>query len=122
MDTSEVINSLQSELLKAEHVLDTEYSFDLAEPNYRQCLLLIERSPGLQVEFEKLLIDMYSSKKISDEPLAYLMHVLRWSKIRSWLELELANNSTAIATGSAHEKVLAAYREDWPNREFYKFA
>ena len=114
MGTSQVIDRLQRELLMAEHVLDTEYSFDLAEPHYRQCLVLIQGALDCKNDFEQL--------RISNEPLAYLMHVLRWSKIQRWLESELANDPAAIATGAAHEKVLAAYQDDWPNKEFYKFS
>jgi len=49
------------------------------------------------------------------------MHVLRWSRIRNWLEEQLANDPSAIATGTSHEKVIAAYSDDWQNKEFYKF-
>ena len=121
MGTSEMINRLRQKLLQAEHVLDTEYSFDRAEPHYRESLALIDSATENKEEFAHLLMDMYSSKSISDEPLAYLMHVLRWSNIRSWLEEQLAKDPTAIATGVSHEKVLAAYQDDWANREFYKF-
>ena len=117
-----MILRLKNELLAAEHVLDTKYSFDLAEPHYRQCLDIIRCAPALQDEFEEILIDLYSRKQISHEPLAYLMHVLRWPRIRNWLENELMKDPSAIATGADHAKIIAAYNEDWQNKEFYKFA
>ncbi len=121
MGKNELINDLQAELAEAERVLDTQYSFELAEPHYRKCLSLIERAPAYQSDFEKLLLDMYFEKTIGDEPLAYLMYVLRWPNIRTSLESKLAEDPKAIATGQAHEKVLSAYDDEWANKEFYKF-
>ncbi len=118
---NKLINDLHAELIEAEHVLDTQYSFELAEPHYQKCLSLIKNAPACQSDFENLLLNMYFEKLISDEPLAYLMHVLRWSNIRKVLESKLAGDTTAIATGRRHEKVLAAYEDDWANKEFYKF-
>ena len=122
MGKNELISDLHAELVQAEHVLNTQYSFELAEPHYRKCLSLIEHAPAYQSDFEKLLLDMYFEKMISDEPLAYLMHVLRWPNIQTSLESKLANDTAAIATGRAHEKVLSAYDDEWANREFYKFS
>jgi len=116
-----VIEQIEAELLQAERVLDTEYSFELAEPHYRNCLALIASAPSRQEEMENLMIRMYSERTISDEPVAYLMHVLKWPKVRSWVERKLAEDTAAIATGAAHENILMAYSEEWKNKEFYKF-
>lgn len=121
MGKNELIIAFQAELAEAERVLDTQYSFELAEPHYRKCLSLIEHAPAYQSDLEKLLLDMYLEKTIGDEPLAYLMYVLRWPNIRTSLESKLANDPKAIATGQAHEKVLSAYDDEWANKEFYKF-
>jgi hypothetical protein len=121
MGKKELISDLYEQLVQAEHVLDTQYSFELAEPHYRKCLSIIEHAPAYQKEFEDLLLKMYFEKVISDEPLAYLMHVLRWPNVRKDLELKITHDPTAIATGRSHEKILSAYHDEWANRDFYKF-
>lgn len=120
MGDHEMIESVRAELLRAEHVLSTEFSFDLAESNYVRCLEVIRSAPDAQPQFEILLTDLFQSKQISDEPLAYLMHQLRWSGVRDWLQEQLRSMPDAIATGTSFEKVLDAYSDDWENREFYK--
>lgn len=112
---------LELELLAAENVLNTEYSFELAEPNYRACLSLIDSDPSRREEVVGLLTRMYTEKAISDEPLAYLMHVLKWPEIKAWAESELANDPAAIATGAGYENILSAYSESWENKDFYVF-
>lgn len=120
MDERGMINKVETELLQAEHLLCTEYSFELAEPNYVRCLEILRSAPEVQRRFEELLIAMFKAKKISEEPLAYLMHQLRWAGVRKWLEDELRSMPNPIATGDPFEKVLAAYDDNWENREFYK--
>jgi hypothetical protein len=122
MVKNELISDLHAALVKAEYLLDTQYSFELAEPQYRKCLSLIQQAPAYQDDFEQLLLDMYFEKQISDEPLAYLMYVLRWPKIQSRLESTLVNDPEASVTGRAHDKVLSAYSDEWDNKEFYKFS
>ena len=122
MGENELVNAFQVELVQAENVLDTQFSFETAEPHYRKCLSIIDQAPEYQGEFEMLLLKMYFKQMISDEPLAYLMHVLRWENIKRTLEFELFNDPAAIATGRGHEKVLAAYDDEWLNKDFYKFS
>lgn len=110
------------ELLNAEHVLDTGFSFDLAEPFYRRCLSLIEAAPNDQQEIERLVIEMFRTKQVSSEPLAYLMHVLRWEGVRDALEADLRNQVAPLATGVEERKILAAFEPDWENRLFYRFS
>lgn len=120
MGESELIAKITEELLGAQKILETEYSFDLAEPNYVRCLQLIKKSPDQQPIIEAVLIDLFDKKKIGDEPLAYLMHYLRWPGVRDWVESRLRETTNAIAFGASYEKILNAYEEDWENLEFYK--
>jgi hypothetical protein len=82
-------SELCNELLQAEHILNTNFSFELAEPNYRRCLKIIEDSPQEKIVYEQLLIDLFLTQKISSEPVAYLMHILRWQKVRDAIEADL---------------------------------
>lgn len=120
MGSSKIIDEFKSELLAAELILNTDYSFELAEPNYLRCLDIIRNSPKMQSEFALALIALYEEKSISDEPIAYLMHVLRWPEVASWVERKLRDDPDAVATGSSLEKVLTAYGDNWENREFYE--
>ncbi|MEJ5128875.1 hypothetical protein WH367_22745 [Comamonas sp. MYb21] len=115
-------SQVREELLKAEHVLDTGFSFDMAEPFYRRCLGLIEAAPNDQQEIERLVIEMFRTKQVSSEPLAYLMHVLRWEGVRDALEADLQNQVAPLATGVEQTKILAAFEPDWENRLFYRFS
>ena len=120
--TAEAMDAqMEAELLAAEQVLDIEFSFDLAEPNYLVCLELIRAYPSGQSEIANLLVGMYAEKRISDEPLAYLMHVLKWPEVKLWVERQLASDPAAIATGAGHENIISAYSADWGNRDFYTF-
>lgn len=121
MDSDRLIQNFEQELLAAEHVLCTEYSFELAEPYYRRCLADIRKAPHLQLQFERVMLDLFEAKRVSDEPLAYLMHKLRWTGVRDQMEKWLREMPHAIATGAPYEKVLAAYGEDWENKAFYRF-
>jgi hypothetical protein len=114
-----IIAALKSEILAAEEVLNTQYSFELAEPNYNRCLEIIKSAPELQPEFSELLISLLESEAVSDEPVAYLMRVLRWEEVRAWAKNELALMSDVMITGVVHLRVLEAYEADWENEEFY---
>ena len=120
MDSDRSMMELERELLQAEHVLNTEYSFDLAEPNYLRCLQVIQEAPELQPQVEALLIELFETRRVSDEPIAYLMHKLRWPGVQAWMERKLKELPHSIAGGVSYEKVLAAYSDSWENREFYK--
>lgn len=121
MDASEkmIVNDFCNELLAAEYILNTEYSFELAEPSYLKCLGIIEAYPSLQVYFEKSLIDLFLSQKVSDEPVAYLMHKLRWPTMKKWVENELKRIENPMACGASLDKILDAYSDNWGNRIFY---
>jgi len=116
----EPLAALKNELLAAEEVLNTRYSFDLAEPNYDRCLEIIQSAPELQYEFAELLTSLLQSEALSSEPVAYLMRVLRWKEVYDWAETQLATLPDVIVTGVAHRKVLEAYEKDWEHEEFYR--
>lgn len=116
----ETLKQFEDQLIHAEHVLNTEYSFDRAEPGYLRCLELIDGAPELKAEFEDLLIALFSNGRVSDEPLAYLMHRLRWPKVHDWAEEQLRAMPNPLADGAPLEKVLNAYSDHWGNREFYR--
>ncbi|QKY12154.1 hypothetical protein [Janthinobacterium lividum] len=114
------VNLLRKELLDAETVLDTQYSFELAEPNYVRCLQLINAAPEQHGPFVELLISMFLERVVSEEPIAVLMHVLRWPEIREWAEDQLRSLDNPIAYGRPLEKIIAAFDDQWENREIYK--
>jgi len=100
--------------------LNSEYSFDKAESNYLRCLEIIRRAPEMRSEIIDLLKSLFDTRAISSEPVAYLMHVLRWPEMRDWAEVKLSQLPNAIATGAPLEKMIEAFSDDWENREFYK--
>lgn len=116
-----IIEEFKQELINAENILNTEFSFDLAEPSYRKCLKLINEFPGLKSEFQDILLYFFEKKIMSDEPVAYLMHVLRWNDVYEKISHKLRCLENPIATGSELEKILLAYDDNWENRIFYKF-
>jgi hypothetical protein len=116
----DALERVRAELVHAEHILSSEYSFDLAEPNYVRALSAIRNEPGQQQEFERLLLQLFRTKAISEEPLAYLMHQLRWEGVRRQLKADRRSMPHQIATGRPIDRVLEAYDDDWENREFYK--
>ncbi len=120
MGTNEPLTEVEEELLRAEHILNTDFSFDLAEPNYLACIKVIERFPALQSRLEALLIDLFYSRRVSDEPVAYLMYKLRWPGVLAWMEAQFSNLPNPIVGGERYDNVIAAYSDSWENREFYK--
>lgn len=114
-----MINNFKRELRAAEKVLNAEYSFELAEPNYLRCLEIVRAHPDMRAQFVSSLIGLYETQEVSDEPVAYLMHVLKWSEVAAWAEERLRASPDPIATGASLEKVLAVYDENWENKEFY---
>lgn len=114
------LEALKLELLAAEEVLNTEYSFDLAEPHYVRCLEIIDRQAVSRSNVIALIESLFASKSISDEPVAVLVHKLRWPEFRVWAEKELRKLDRPKVNGRPLEKILAAYGDDWENRVFYK--
>lgn len=114
-----IIDDFEKELLKAEETLSTEFSFELAEPNYQICLDLIFNNEQFQPDFESSLISLFDSKKISDEPVAYLMFKLRWQGLRSWAENKIRSLDYPMIEADSLQKILDAYEDDWDNQDFY---
>ncbi len=113
------LDKFEREIVQAEHVLETEYSFEKAEPNYLRCLEIVETNPELRPRIVAVLKSLFMQGKVSDEPIAFLMHKLRWSEIRDWVERDLAEMENPMANGAALGKILAAYSDNWENKEFY---
>lgn len=120
MGETMMIDAFKSELLAAENILNTEYSFDKAEPNYMRCLDIIKSAPEMRPQFSALLTSLFDANEVSDEPLAFLMHVLRWTEVREWAESSIRQMPNPIATGRPLEKVIEAFSDDWENQEFYE--
>lgn len=114
------LDMLEDELLKAEKVLDTEYSFEKAEPHYVRCLEVISRAEDKRPQIVALITSLFSTGKLSDEPVAVLMHKLRWPEVRRWAEAELRAMENPMANGRPLEKIIAAFSDDWENKEFYQ--
>lgn len=114
------LDMLEDELLKAENVLDTEYSFEKAEPHYVRCLEIISHAEDKRPQIVALITSLFSSGKLSDEPVAVLMHKLRWPEVRRWAEAELRAMENPMANGRPLEKIIAAFSDDWENKEFYQ--
>lgn len=119
-DREDAVTEVRYQLLAAEHLLSTEYSFDLAEPNYVRALAAVRGAPDRLAEFEDLLLELFMTRAISEEPLAYLMHHLRWEGVRHHLEDDMRAIPHPVATGRPIERVLEAYSDDWENRSFYR--
>lgn len=66
----EASNALKAELQQAESILNTQYSFDLAEPCYLRSLEIIERAPGERAVIIDLLEGTLIRGEISEEPMA----------------------------------------------------
>ena len=115
-----MIDALRAELLKAELILNTQYSFDLAEPNYVKCLQLIAEVPEQREQVADLITSLFTSGEVSDEPVAFLMHVLRWPDVLDWAKNRLRRLESPIADGRPLEKIVAAFSDDWENKNFYK--
>jgi hypothetical protein len=120
MDKTMIIDALKSELLTAENILNTEFSFEKAEPNYLRCLDIIKNAPEMRNQFSDLLIGLFETNEVSDEPISFLMHVLRWPEVREWAERKIRKMSNPIATGRTLEKIIEAFSDDWENKEFYE--
>lgn len=116
----DAIDALRTELKQAESVLNTQYSFDLAEPHYLRCLQIINEAPGERAAIVDLLKTVLVSGEVSDEPIAYLMHALRWPEIRDWAQSRVQSLSDPLAHGRHFQKVIAAYSDNWENKMFYK--
>jgi len=119
MGATMIVDTLKNELLAAENILNTEYSFEKAEPNYLRCLDIIKSAPEMRPQFVGLLTSLFESNEMSDEPLAFLMHVLRWPEVREWAENNIRRMPNPIATGRPLEKIIEAFSDNWENREFY---
>lgn len=115
-----VIQALRTELLIAESILNTQYSFDLAEPSYIRCLELILSAPEQRDQLGKLIASMFASGEVSDEPVAFLMHALRWPEIQTWAQEQLNSLKNPVADGRPFEKIIASFSDDWENKVFYK--
>ncbi|MFC5476379.1 hypothetical protein [Paraherbaspirillum soli] len=120
MDSTIIIDVLRNELLSAENILNAEYSFEKAEPSYLRCLEIVKNAPEMRPQFADLLTSLFNAGEISDEPVAFLMHALRWLEIREWAEYNLRQIPNAIARGRPFEKVIEAFSDDWENQEFYQ--
>lgn len=120
MGKAMMIDDLKRELLAAEHILNTQYSFEKAEPNYLRCLEIIESAPEMRPQFSELLKSLFDANEVSDEPLAFLMHALRWPEVREWAEGSIRRMSNPIADGRPLEKVIEAFNDEWENKEFYE--
>lgn len=114
------LGSLKAELLAAEEVLNTQYSFDRAEPHYVRCFEIIDREGVKRTEVVALIASLFKGGSLSDEPIAVLMHKLRWPEVHDWAEFELQKMAHPKANGRPLEKIIAAYNPDWENRVFYK--
>jgi len=112
---------LKDELAAAEHVLDTQFSFELAEPNYRRCLSIISEHPERREEISALLVTILNERMISAEPVAYLMHCLRWAELKAKIADQLSSMSNPMLHGRELEKILEAFSDKWENRDFYRF-
>jgi hypothetical protein len=115
-----MIDALRAELLEAESILNTQYSFDLAEPNYVKCLQLIAEVPEQREQVANLITSLFTSGEVSDEPVAFLMHALRWPDVFDWAKNRLRGLENPIADGRPLEKIVAAFSDDWENKNFYK--
>ena len=82
---------------------------------------MIKKEPNLRHQFEESLINLYDAKKLSDEPVAYLMFKLRWPAVYQWVEGKLEELENPIATGASLQKILDAYDDSWENQGFYQF-
>jgi hypothetical protein len=119
--TVDALNALRAELQAAEHMLSTQYSSELAEPNYRRCLSLIEAHERNRRQIVELMTSMFDSGEITEEPIAYLMHCLRWEEVRSWAEAKLRAMEHPMLYGRALGRICEAFADNWEDREFYSF-
>lgn len=115
------VSSFIDNLLHAEHILDTDFSFDLAEPSYQKCLKIVYEHPEIVPILEENIISMLEKGEISSEPIAYLMYCLRWPGLKAWLEQQLMDYNMSMTSSTLYNKILYSYDYDWGNKYFYKY-
>jgi hypothetical protein len=114
------VDEFRQQLLEAERILDTDFSFDLAEPAYVCCLELVKDNPTERADFAHLLTSLFLEGRISDEPVAFHMHKLRWPEVREWAQGQLNTMAEPVLHGRPFLKIINAFADDWENAEFYK--
>lgn len=114
------IDELRQQLLEAERILDTDFSFDLAEPAYVRCLELVRDNPSNRAEFVRVLTSMFLDGQLSDEPIAFLMHKLQWPEVREWAHGQLNQMADPVVHGRRFVKIIKGFSDDWENSEFYR--
>jgi|AraplaCL_Col_mMS_1032034.scaffolds.fasta_scaffold01361_2 hypothetical protein len=114
------MDEFRQQLLEAERILDTDFSFGLAEPTYVRCLELVKDNPGERFEFVRVMTTLLLEGRISEEPIAFLMHKLRWPEVLEWAQRQLNSMAKPVLHGRPLAKIINAFSDDWENKEFYK--
>ena len=115
-----IMNNLRSELIKAENIIDSEYNFSHAEPTFLRCLQIIENAPDRCADFISLFDTLLTTKQISVDSIAFLMHKLRWPEVLHGAQHALQQMPNRLLTGGTMMKIIAAFEDGWKDRIFYK--
>jgi hypothetical protein len=105
----------------AQQACDTLESSKDIEPYFSKVLEFIESHPELNAEFKYFFTRMILlNDAIPVELVAFCMHKLRWTEIRTAAE-NRCDSATTPGLRAAMADVISAYSDDWSDADLYSF-
>ena len=124
----QVLNAFETLCTKAAEADQVTLGEDELEPLYEEVLEFLTSHPTHRAQLAQSLIDMMGKYRFSRErrekllpstAIVYAMHELRWPEI---LEFAQQENQAFYAPKmeTLMNSIIAAYEDDWENKDFYK--
>jgi hypothetical protein len=103
---------------EAETLLRANPDASAAEPIFDSVLAHVRDAPEYRTAVCEALVDLFVNGSLPVELAGYLFHALRWPELRKSFE-KLRTGRRDPRSLYILERMLAAFEDDWDEREFY---
>lgn len=131
MDANSAKKLLNVQIENALRVLDAGFGVNHAEAIFFDIVRLIEREPALKAHFLSRVEHTFNFPDIGSlcpgmvpgDLIEFIAHEFRWSELQELAKKrvkKLFGGDMALAIGDISGRLDEAFRDDWPDREFYE--